>query len=171
MIQPRWTPSWLDSVVVGKLPTPKVNSCLHMDIRYSTFDFTRIYQDPSMKIPSWMAIGRGKEANAYKYPLTFLKWWSSLVLKTFTVSAETIPSPNLFPLLTNPASKLELPQVQTIPLLEQFKTVPPPSTISNHLKESIRVQILITPQNLEDLDQVSPQESCFKSSDISEVTW
>ena len=25
----------------------------------------------------------------------FLKWWSSLVLKTFTVPAETIPSPNL----------------------------------------------------------------------------
>ena len=31
------------------------------------------YQDPSMKIASWMAIGRGKKANAYKYPLTFLK--------------------------------------------------------------------------------------------------
>ena len=76
----------------------------------------------------------------------------------------SIPQP--VPLLTNPASKLELPHVQAIPLLEQFKTVPPPSTISYHLKKSIRVQILKTPQNLEDLNQVSPQESCLKSSDI-----
>ena len=30
---------------------------------------------------------QGKKANASKYPLTFLKWWSSLVLKTFTVPA------------------------------------------------------------------------------------
>ena len=43
----------------------------------------------------------GKEANAYKYPLTFLKWWSSLV--------------------TNPASKLELPHVQmTMALLSLY---------------------------------------------------
>ena len=26
------------AVLVDKLPTPKVNRCLHMDIRYSTFD-------------------------------------------------------------------------------------------------------------------------------------
>ena len=26
------------AVLFGKLPTPKVNRCLHMDIRYSTFD-------------------------------------------------------------------------------------------------------------------------------------
>ena len=39
---------------------------------------------------------QGKKAYAYKYPLTFLKWWSSLVLKAFTVPAETTPSPNLF---------------------------------------------------------------------------
>ena len=35
--------------------------------------FTRIYQDPSMKIPSWMAIGREKKQMLIKYPLTFLK--------------------------------------------------------------------------------------------------
>ena len=75
----------------------------------------------------------------------------------------SIPQP--VALLTNFASKLELPHVQAIPLLEQFKTVPPPSTISNHLEKSIRVQILKTPQNLEDLDQVSPQESYLKSSE------
>ena len=75
----------------------------------------------------------------------------------------SIPQP--VPLLTNSASKLELPHVQTIPLLEQFKTVLPPSTISNHLKKSIRVQIFKTPQNLEDLDLVSPQESCLNSSE------
>ena len=102
------------------------------------------YQDPSMKMHTDMDGHRqGKEANAYKckykckmymydklikrsltksqkrykYPLTFLKWWSSLVLNTFTVSAETIQSPKPVPLLTNPASILE-------PLLEQFKTVP-----------------------------------------------
>ena len=71
----------------------------------------------------------------------------------------SIPQP--VPLLTNSASKLELPHVQTIPLLEQFKTVPPPSTIYNHLKKSIWIQILKTSQTLEDLDQVSPQESCL----------
>ena len=69
----------------------------------------------------------------------------------------SIPQP--VPLITNLASKLELPHVQTIPLLEQFKTVPPPSTISNRLKKSILIQILKTSQNLEDVDQVSPQES------------
>ena len=26
------------AVLFGKLPTPKVNHCLHIDIRYSTFD-------------------------------------------------------------------------------------------------------------------------------------
>ena len=26
------------AVLFAKLPTPKVNRCLHMDIRYSTFD-------------------------------------------------------------------------------------------------------------------------------------
>ena len=26
------------AVLFDKLPTPKVNRCLHMDIRYSTFD-------------------------------------------------------------------------------------------------------------------------------------
>ena len=26
------------AVLFGKLPTPNVNRCLHMDIRYSTFD-------------------------------------------------------------------------------------------------------------------------------------
>ena len=30
---------------------------------------------------------QGEKANAYKYPLAFLKWWSSLVLKTFTCAS------------------------------------------------------------------------------------
>ena len=47
------------------------------------------YQDPSM-------MHTGMDGHAYKYLLTFLKWWSSLILKTFTVPAETISSPNLF---------------------------------------------------------------------------
>ena len=35
--------------------------------------FTRIYQDPSMKIAVMDGHRQGKKANAYKYPLTFLK--------------------------------------------------------------------------------------------------
>ena len=31
------------------------------------------YQDPSMKIPSWMAIGRGIKQTLINTPLTFLK--------------------------------------------------------------------------------------------------
>ena len=73
--------------------------------------------------------------------------------------------PQLVPLFTNCASKLKLPHVQMIPLLEQFKTVPLPSTISNHLKKSIWIQMLKPSQYLEDLNQVSPQESCLKSSE------
>ena len=34
---------------------------------------TRIYQDPSMKIVVMDGHRQGKKANAYKYPLTFLK--------------------------------------------------------------------------------------------------
>ena len=41
---------------------------------------------------------------------------------------------------------------------------PSPITWKN-LSDSIRVQILKTSQNLEYLDQVSPQESCLKSSE------
>ena len=64
------------------------------------------------------------------------------------------------PHLTNPASKLELPLRPNDTSSWTVQNCAPPSTISNHLKKSIRVQILKTPQNLEDLDQVSPQESC-----------
>ena len=42
----------------------------------------------------------------------------------FNVSESHNPIPQPNPLLTNHASKLELPHVQTIPLLEQFETVP-----------------------------------------------
>ena len=61
--------------------------------------YTRIYQDSPGSIHEDIVMDghrQGKKAYAYKYPLTFLKWWSSLFLKTFTVPAETIPSPNLF---------------------------------------------------------------------------
>ena len=64
---------------------------------------------------------QGKKANAYKYrlPLTFLKWWSSLdCLKNIHCPCRDNSIPQPVPLLTNPASKLELPHVQTIPLLE-----------------------------------------------------
>ena len=117
------------AVLFDKLPTPKVNRCLHMDIWYSTFDIgshvmsclreyyiifkDNLSRDFRYQISNWLWVYQDlpgsihedtvmdghrqeKEANAYKYPLAFLKWWSSLVLKTFTVSAETIPSPNLF---------------------------------------------------------------------------
>ena len=43
-----------------------------------------------MKIAVMDGHRQGKKANAYKYPLTFLKWWSSLILKTFTVPAESL---------------------------------------------------------------------------------
>ena len=42
----------------------------------------------------------------------------------FNVSESHNLIPQLVPFLTNHASKLELPHVQTIPLLEQFTTVP-----------------------------------------------
>ena len=42
----------------------------------------------------------------------------------FNVSESHNSTPQPVPLLTNHASKLDLPRVQTIPLLEQFKTVP-----------------------------------------------
>ena len=51
------------------------------------------YQDLPDKDTVMDGHQQGKKANAYKYLLTFLKWASSLVLKTFTVPAETIPSP------------------------------------------------------------------------------
>ena len=69
---------------------------------------------------------QGKKANAFKYPLTFKKPH----LKNMHCPCRDNSIPQPVPLLINPASKLELPHVQTI-LLEQFKTVPPPSTISN----------------------------------------
>ena len=49
---------------------------------------TFIYQDLPGSIHEDIVMDghqQGKKAYAYKYPLTFLKWWSSLFLKTFTV--------------------------------------------------------------------------------------
>ena len=94
--------------------------------------FTRIYQDPSLKIPSWMAIGKGKKANARPYiPQVMIK----PRLKNIHCLCRDNSIPQPVPLLTNPASKLELPHVQTIPLLEQFETVPLLAP-SYHLKKS-----------------------------------
>ena len=114
-----------------------------------THSFIRSHsQDPSMKL--WMAIvmdghRQGKKANAYKYPSRSSSDDQASSLKhSLSLQRQFHPGgggSQSVPLLTNPASKLELPHVQ-IPLLEQFKTVPPPSTISNHLNKSIRVQIL-----------------------------
>ena len=44
-------------------------------------------------------------------------------LKNIHCPCRDNPIPQLVPLLTNPASKFEFPHVQTISLLEQFKTV------------------------------------------------
>ena len=76
-----------------------------------------------MKILSWMAIS-GEKANAYKYPLRFLKWWSSLVLNTFTVSAETIPSPNLFHSSQTLLANLNFPTSKRYLILNSLKLCP-----------------------------------------------
>ena len=83
--------------------------------------FTRIYQDPSMKILSWMAIGRGKKHTLIN---TFLKWWSSLILKTFTVPAETIPSPNLFHSSQTLLANLNFPTSKRYLFLNSLKLCP-----------------------------------------------
>ena len=67
---------------------------------------------------------QGKKANAYKYPLTFLKWWSSLVLKTFTVPAETIPSPNLFHSSQTLLANLNFPTSKRYLFLNSLKLCP-----------------------------------------------
>jgi len=120
---------------------PKMSSLLpyvtliHTTLVFSHTGFTKIH--PWRYRHGWPSAG--KKANTYKYPLTFLKWSSSLVLKKNSLSLQRQFHPPICSTLTNPASKLVLPHVQTITLLEQFKTVPPPSTISKHMKESIRV--------------------------------
>ena len=38
-----------------------------------------------------MAIGRGKKLKAYKYPLTFPKWWPSLALPWFSFHSYSYP--------------------------------------------------------------------------------
>ena len=58
---------------------------------------------------------------------------------------------------TNPASKLKLSHVQTIPLLN---FLPPPNTISNHMKKSIWLQIFKPSRYLEGLNRASSQDSC-----------
>ena len=108
---------------------------------------------------------QGKEANAYKYPLTFLKWWSSLILNTFNVSAETIPSPNLFHSSHTLLANLNFPTSNRYLFLNSLKLCPLPSSIPNHLEKSIRFQLIKPSQYLEDLNQVRPQESCLKSSE------
>ena len=82
----------------------------------------------------------------------------------FIVFESHNPIPQPVPLLTNHANKLELPHVQRIPLLEQFKTGPllAPSPITWEIYLGLNSQ---TSQNLKDLDQVSPQESCLKSKE------
>ena len=67
---------------------------------------------------------QGKKANAYKYPLTFLKWWSSLILKTFTVPAETIPSPNLFHSSQTLLANLNFPTSNRYLFLNSLKLCP-----------------------------------------------
>ena len=44
------------AVLFGKLPTPKVNRCLHMDIRYSTFDIDIGYRKSRDKLSSRIII-------------------------------------------------------------------------------------------------------------------
>ena len=117
-----------------------------------------------MKILSWMAIGRGKKHTLINTPSRSSSddqassWKHSLSLQR-----QFHPQP--VPLLTNPASKFEFPHVQTISLLEQFKTVPPPNTISHHLKKPIRIQILKPPQYLEDLKHIKSVFKWWKTSD------
>ena len=105
---------------------------------------------------------QGEKAYAYKYrpphvPQVMIK----PRLKNIHCPCRDNSISQPVPLLTNPASQFEFPHVQTISLLEQFKTVPPPNTISYHLKKPIWIQILKPPQYLEDFNQVSPQESCL----------
>ena len=50
-----------------------------------------------------MAIGRGKKLKAYKYPLTFPKWWPSLALiliPLIFLSSSLVPSYALYFLIT-----------------------------------------------------------------------
>ena len=123
--------------------------------------FTRIH--PWRYRHGWLLAG--EKVNTYKYPLPFLKWWSSLILKTFTVPAETIPSTNLFHSSQTLLANLNFPTSKRSLFLNSLKLCPLLAPSPNTWKKSIRVQILKTPQNLEDLDQVSPQESCLKSSE------
>ena len=77
-----------------------------------------------MKIPSWMAIGREKKQTLINTSLTFLKWWSSFVLKTFTDPAETISSPNLFHSSQTLLANLNFPMSKRYLFLNSLKLCP-----------------------------------------------
>ena len=108
----------------------------------------------------------GRKANAYKYPLTFLKWWSSLVLKTFTVPADN-SIPQSVPLLTNctlanlnfPTSKryLFLNSLKLCPLL-----VPSPITWKNLSGSKFLNLVLNHGVQLPFFSSVFQHNSCIK---------
>ena len=77
-----------------------------------------------MKITVMDGHWQGKKANAYKYPLTFVpQVMIKPRLKNIHCPCRDNSIPQPVSLLTNPASKLKLPHVQKIPLIEQFKTI------------------------------------------------
>ena len=138
----------------------------HKAVWFDDWPFTKKY---SGSIPenggSWMATGF-VEKNAYKCPSRSLMWWSSLVLKTLTVPAETIPFPKMFhswqTLLANltfSSCPIDTSSWTSSKLCTQ--RIGNPRSISNHLKSIYQGTNSQNPSiSGNDFNQVSPQESC-----------
>ena len=62
------------------------------------------------------------------------------------------------PLLAHPIRKLESPNIQSAPSLEQLKDMLSSAIASHNLKEPLRIHILKAFKNLKDLNQIRSQK-------------
>ena len=79
------------------------------------------------------------------------------------------PNPNPIiiqpnPLLAHPIRKLESPNIQSAPFLEQLEDMPSPTIISHNLEELPRIHILKTFKNLKDFNQIRSQKPGLQGS-------
>ena len=80
------------------------------------------------------------------------------------------PNPNHIliqpiPLLAHPIRKLESPNIQSAPILEQLEDMPSPAIISHNLKELLRIHILKVFKNLKDFNQIRSQKPGLQGSE------
>ena len=136
------------------------------DNSWSSRPFTRIYQDPS-RLP---AIGHhgwpsaGEKSKCLKIPPHVPQVMIKLPLKCIhrPHSDHLIIQP--VPLITHPICKLEPPNFQPVPSAKQLEGMPSSAIILHNLEKPPRINILKAFKNLEDFNQIRPQESGFQGS-------